>query len=81
MFTDSWTQPLPFLRLNDRNNGKTTYNQLFFTHINSRHLAFDATDGITPFLLMFGRNATLPKTGVLQLSSESISKNAYAKYQ
>ena len=29
--------------------------------------AIDGTDGITPFFLMFGRNATSPETVALQL--------------
>ena len=40
----------------------------------------DGTDGITPFFLMFGRNATSPETVALQLPSEPISKNEYAKH-
>ena len=42
--------------------------------------AIDGTDGITPFFLMFGCNATSPETVALQLPSEPISKNEYAKY-
>ena len=42
--------------------------------------AIDGTDGITPFFLMFGRNATSPETVALQLPSEPISKNEYAKH-
>ena len=40
----------------------------------------DGTDGITPFLLMFGRHATSPKTVALQLPSEPISSNEYAEH-
>ena len=42
--------------------------------------AIDGTDGITPFFLVFGRNATSPETVALQLPSEPISKNEYAKH-
>ena len=42
--------------------------------------AIDGTDCITPFFLMFGRNATSPETVALQLPSEPISKNEYAKH-
>lgn len=42
--------------------------------------AINGTDGITPFFLMFGRNATSPETVALQLTSEPISKNEYAQH-
>ncbi|KAL9984580.1 hypothetical protein ACROYT_G006890 [Oculina patagonica] len=40
----------------------------------------DGTDGVTPFFLMFGRNATSPETVALQLPNQPIDKNDYAKY-
>ena len=40
----------------------------------------DATNGLTPFFLMFGRNATSPETVALQLPNQPIDKNDYAKY-
>ncbi len=43
-------------------------------------LTIDGTDGITPFFLMFGRNATSPETVAVQLSNQPIDKNDYAKY-
>ena len=42
--------------------------------------AIDGSDGITPFFLVFGRNATLPETVALQLPGEPISENEYAKH-
>ena len=42
--------------------------------------AIDGTDCITPFFLMFGHNTTSPETVALQLPSEPISKNEYAKH-
>ena len=43
-------------------------------------LTIDGTNGITPFFLMFGRNATSPETVALQLPNQPIDKNDYAKY-
>ena len=39
----------------------------------------DGANGITPFFLMFGRNATSPETVALQLPNQPIDKNDYAK--